>query len=76
MVDEFLKQIQSSSEFDSTLVFVTGDHGEAYNENELSYNIFHVPLIILNGKIQPGIIENDCSHNGYTLYDNKRLRLQ
>lgn len=62
MAGKFLKQLQSRPDFDSTLVFVTGDHGEAYQESDLSYKVFHVPLIVLNGKISPKQIDNDCSH--------------
>lgn len=62
MAGKFLRYLQSRPDFDSTLVFVTGDHGEAYQENDLSYKIFHVPLIVLNGKIKPQTIDYDCSH--------------
>jgi len=62
MAGRFIKQLQTRPDFDSTLVFITGDHGEAYQESDLSYKVFHVPLIVLNGKIKPKLIDYDCSH--------------
>lgn len=62
MLGKFLNELKARSDFDSSLVFITGDHGEAYNDNEFSYNVFHVPLIVLNGKLTPQTINYDCSH--------------
>lgn len=62
MAGRFLNYLQSRPDFDSTLVFVTGDHGEAYQDNDWPYKVFHVPLLILNGKLKPQTIDDDCSH--------------
>lgn len=62
MAGRFLNHLQSRPDFDSTLIFVTGDHGEGYQVNDLSYKVFHVPLLVLNGKLKPQAIDYDCSH--------------
>jgi phosphoglycerol transferase MdoB-like AlkP superfamily enzyme len=62
MAGKFLNYLKSRPDFDSTIVFITGDHGEPYQDNDLSYKVFHVPLIVLNGKLNPQAIDDDCSH--------------
>lgn len=62
MLGKFIKTMKERADYDSTLIIITGDHGEAYNDNEFSYNVFHVPLVMLGGSLRPAVINYDCSH--------------
>lgn len=62
VLGEFITKLKHTKEFENTLVFVTGDHAEAYVEKDLSYKVFHVPLIVLGGKVKHNVVNDDVWH--------------
>lgn len=62
VLGDFITKLKQTKEFENTLVFVTGDHAEAYVEKDLSYKVFHVPLIVLGGNLKSNVINEDVWH--------------
>ncbi len=48
MLGDFIAKLKKEPFYDSTLILITGDHGEARNESEFGDKIFYVPLVVLN----------------------------
>lgn len=60
MLGDFIAKLKKETFYDSTLILITGDHGEARDESEFADKIFYVPLVVLN--VGKGVGDSDHSH--------------
>jgi phosphoglycerol transferase MdoB-like AlkP superfamily enzyme len=58
---KFFKNISVKKNYKNTTYFIVGDHGEARNSDDHNFNIFHVPLLILNSQYLPEKKDMLCS---------------
>ena len=68
-ISQLLNDLQQSGYMDNTVVVITSDHGEAFNEQgfvfhgqSLYWNLIHVPLLIYApGRVSPSYIQTPVS---------------
>lgn len=47
----FIRALKNKGVYDSTLIIITGDHGEYYGPEDPETKLFHVPLLIIDHRL-------------------------
>lgn len=64
---QFVRRLKSNHLYDSSLIIITGDHGERYDRADGETKLFHVPLLIIDHR-NVGTNANVCSHSDIAEY--------
>ncbi len=59
---KFIDQLKTQKKYDNSLIIITGDHGEFYNDKDNETKLVHVPLLIIDHKQKNKQINTPCSH--------------
>ncbi|WP_391856667.1 sulfatase-like hydrolase/transferase [Vibrio cidicii] len=70
-IDGLISEVISEVNLENTMVIITSDHGEEFNDNGLNYwghssnysdSQIHVPMIIYNPSLHSGVIDKETTH--------------
>jgi phosphoglycerol transferase MdoB-like AlkP superfamily enzyme len=63
----FIQNLKQKKLFDSSLIIITGDHGESYSDEDNETKIYNVPLLIID-HLNKGTNKQLCSHSDIAEY--------